>query len=101
MSIENANAGICILQETKPQKEESVKSMDSWKNRKGYIVNSEGASRGLGILWNPCKVDISVMEEISNWIVGKCKTPQDNDIFYIISVYYQIRLCRKRRFGNN
>lgn len=44
---------VVFLQETKMNKEEASLFMRSWKQWTGAFVDSEGASRGLGILWNP------------------------------------------------
>ena len=57
---------IIIIQETKLDAEGSGKMGRSLRQWQSEFKESNGASGGLGIIWNPRKVNISIINKNSN-----------------------------------
>ncbi|XP_057826906.2 uncharacterized protein LOC131038486 [Cryptomeria japonica] len=61
--------------------------MKVWKQWKGLLRQSKGASGGMGIIWNPLKVQITLLGEDKYWqhclVTSLCK----NESFNLFNVY--------------
>lgn len=85
--IDDTKADIWLLQETKWSKAETAAKMRVWKQWNGLFRQLDGASGGLGIIWNPMNVKISLVGEDKYWqhcsviILGR------NENFNLFNVY--------------
>ena len=61
---------------------------------------SRGASGGLGILWDPRKVNINIINCTKNWISGKAHSLKSDLNFTIINVYGPIKNTDKLTIWN-
>ena len=69
---------IIMLQETKLNKDEYEKfnkKIDLWKTT---LVESNGASRGLDVLWDLRKINLTDIRNGNNWICAKVSSVNSN-----------------------
>ena len=66
--LTNFNSDIILLQETKLSLDEGSKLARSLGLWQVVFLEARGASGGLGIIWNPKKVDVFSMEHNYNWM---------------------------------
>ncbi|GLJ19537.1 hypothetical protein SUGI_0352790 [Cryptomeria japonica] len=65
--MDDTKGDIWLLQETKWSKAEIDAKLRVWKKWNGLFRQSDGASGGLGIIWNPMNVNISLAGEDKYW----------------------------------
>lgn len=58
---------VCLLQETKLNQEGEMALLSKWRQWHGTFVDAKGASRDIGILWNPRKVQMEVLVGNMQW----------------------------------
>ena len=89
------NSDIILIQETKLSKIE----IDKFSKRLGIwrsiFQESRGASGGLGLIWDPRKVDVKNTHCTKNWISGKVHSLKSDLNFTIINVYGPISHTEK------
>ena len=61
-----------------------------------YISGILRASGGLGILWDPRKVSINILNSSNNWISGKVQSLKSDLNFMIINVYGPVNNTSKK-----
>ncbi|XP_059068439.1 uncharacterized protein LOC131858958 [Cryptomeria japonica] len=96
--LDQLRPDVVFLQETKMDNGEEKSLLGSWKQWSRVFVDSEGASGGLGILWN---ANIHKVEEglASNmWQVCKLHSYPLNVDFTIINVYGPCKSELQKRF---
>ena len=87
---------IILIQETKLDKIEIPKidkRLGLWNSS---FQESIGASGGLGILWNPRKVDLNIISLNTNWMSGWVQSLKSDLKFIIINIYGPITNLSKR-----
>lgn len=78
---------ITIIQETKLDMTESNKlglKLNQWQSE---FMESLGASGGLGIIWNPQKVNLSIINKASNWMSCSVSSLKNQVSFILINIY--------------
>ena len=72
--LNKLNVDIILLQETKLSLSDGLKfnrSLGIWGS---IFLEALGMSGGLGIIWNPKKVDLQCLEHSSNWMCVKVQS---------------------------
>lgn len=78
---------IILLQETKLDKAESTnigKKIRQWQTE---FQESIGASGGLGMIWNPRKVNLNIINKNPSWISSRVISLKNNLEFLLINIY--------------
>ncbi|XP_059068653.1 uncharacterized protein LOC131027512 [Cryptomeria japonica] len=77
---------ICI-QETKLGREDGARVFGVRQRWFGFFVELEGASGGLGILWNPLALQVDVVSSSKHWQMVKVNSKIMNFSCFLINVY--------------
>ncbi|XP_059078013.1 uncharacterized protein LOC131032223 [Cryptomeria japonica] len=85
---------ICI-QETKLGSEEAARTLGVRQRWSGFFVDAEGASSGLGILWNPQLVKVEAVSSSRYWQLAKVSSRTINFSGFLINVYGPIKIADK------
>ncbi|XP_057830711.1 uncharacterized protein LOC131041593 [Cryptomeria japonica] len=85
--IDDTKGDIWLLQETKWSMAETTTKMRVWKQWNGIFRQSNGAFGGLGIIWNPMNVKISLVGEDKYWKHCLVTILGQNENFNLFNVY--------------
>lgn len=85
--LDQTRTEIVILQELKLEGDSVSKFARSFKDWKCSIVESDGASRGLGVLWKDTVTDIQVIRSERSWQWVEVWSKQMHFSFNPINVY--------------
>ncbi|XP_057857632.1 uncharacterized protein LOC131066802 [Cryptomeria japonica] len=85
---------ICI-HETKLGSEEAARFLGVKQRWSGFFVDSEGASGGLGILWNPQLVKVEAVSSSRYWQMAKVNSRIFNFSSFLINVYGPTKIADK------
>ncbi|XP_057840889.2 uncharacterized protein LOC131050696 [Cryptomeria japonica] len=96
--LDQLRPDVVFLQETKMNKEEASLLIRSWKQWTGAFMDSEGASGGLGILWNPNNHKVEEVFVSPMWQVCKIHSFPLNADFILINVYGSSKPSLQREF---
>ena len=99
-NIKYFNSNVILIQESKLNSVEIdkfIKMLGVWCS---LFQVSLGASRGLGMLWDPRKVNIKILNCSKNWISGKVQSLKSDLNFTIINVYDLVNNTNKQLVCN-
>ena len=69
------------------------KMLGFWES---FFLESAGASGGLGLIWNPRRVDIHCLEFSNNWICARVQNLKSDLKFILINIYGPISHLGKK-----
>jgi len=76
-----------LIQETKTSDQDFQKQVKRIKNFEGYSIGSEGASGGIGTLWNRNKWTYSNLQSCNWWIKTELRNKSSQEIYSIYNIY--------------
>ena len=79
-----------MLQETKLNKEEGIKLDKKLGSQNVNLQESKGASGGLGMIQNPKKVILNILNSNNSWMSSRVRTLKTNIQFILVNIYGQI-----------
>ncbi|XP_057829385.2 uncharacterized protein LOC131040463 [Cryptomeria japonica] len=85
--FDQAKPKVICIQETKLGREDAARVFGVRQRWFGFFVESEGASGGLGILWNPLVVQVDVVSCSKHWQMVKVNSKIMNFSCFLINVY--------------
>ncbi|XP_059064893.1 uncharacterized protein LOC131856944 [Cryptomeria japonica] len=90
-----SNNEIIIFQETKLNLEQSSSFINYCKGWEGAFQEAKGAAGGLGIVWNPTLVQVTLLEKAENWMMCNVIHVKENVEFPLINVYGPMKTMEK------
>ena len=94
--LTNFNSDIILLQETKLSLDEGSKLAKSLGLWQVVFLEARGASGGLGIIWNPKKVDVFSMEHNYNWMSVIVHSLKSDLKCILFNIYAPVSHSRKK-----
>ena len=76
-----------LIQETKITEQDFHQQIQHFKNFIGLSIGSEGASGGIGTIWNKNKWDIINSQLCNWWIRTDLKNKGTQEVYYIYNIY--------------
>ncbi|XP_057842338.2 uncharacterized protein LOC131051743 [Cryptomeria japonica] len=98
--IDEAKGDIWVLKETKRNKSKIDMQMRVWRQWTRKFVEVDGASGGIGIIWNPLVVKGEVVDEGKHWQQCKITLLSNNESFFIYNIYGPTATPEKRELWN-
>ncbi|XP_057852131.2 uncharacterized protein LOC131062486 [Cryptomeria japonica] len=93
--FDQAKPEVICIQETKLGSEEAARILGVRQRWSGFFVDAEGASGGLGILWNPQLVKVEAVSSSRYWQMAKVSSQTINFSGFLINVYGLIKTADK------
>ena len=81
------DSDIILLQETKLNQEEGLKMKQKLGKWTSLFQQSQGASGGLGIIWNPRLINMEVLSLQVNWMGMRVTSTKTNLQLVLINIY--------------
>ena len=94
-NLNSFNSDVILIQESKLNRVEIDKFSKMLSIWRSVFQESRGASGGLGILWDPRKVNVNNIYCTKNWISGKVHSLKIDLNFTILNVYGSINNTEK------
>lgn len=82
-----SSSDIIAFQETKMDKEKANSFINSCKVWEGIFQEAIGAVGGLGVIWNPSQVRVTLLEKADHWMLCTVNSFKENLNFPLINVY--------------
>ncbi|XP_059070202.1 uncharacterized protein LOC131859930 [Cryptomeria japonica] len=99
--FDQAKPEVICIQETKLGREVAACIFGVRQRWSGHFVDSDGASGGLGIMWNPLVVQVDVVSSSKHWQVVKVISKTMNFSCFIFNVYGSTLAVDKCRLWEN
>ena len=81
------DSDIILIQETKLNRDEGMKLSQKLGRWKSELQHSQGASGGLGIIWNPRQISTELLSSQANWMGARINSSKTDLKIIIINVY--------------
>eukprot|EP00253_Pinus_taeda_P010215 PITA_10215 len=78
---------ILLIQETKSTEQDFISQTQRFKNYSGTSKGSDGASGGIGTLWNKNKWEISNSQLCNWWIRTDLRNKNTQEVYFIYNIY--------------
>ena len=88
---------IILLQETKLSIDEGIKLNKTLGIQQSIYQAANGSAGGLGVIWNPKKVDIVWLEQGTNWISVTVQSLKSDLKFILVNTYEPNNLSGKQQ----
>lgn len=86
-NLKQFESEVIILQEIKLNRDEGIKlemKLGSWNTN---FHDARGASRGLGMIWNPRKVNLNILNSNNSQMSSRIKSLKSNLQLILINIY--------------
>ena len=91
---------ILLIQETKMEKDTFLHvSAKFWKKGASVVINSRGASGGIGTLWDEQKFEVVDIKYSSNWILTLLKQKDSKNLIRIFNIFVPSSFSEKKYVG--
>ncbi|XP_059073397.1 uncharacterized protein LOC131874164 [Cryptomeria japonica] len=94
-ALVRSNSDIIAFQETKIDKEKAISFIKSCKVWEGIFQEAIGTARGLGVIWNPSLVKVTLLEKVEHWMLCTVYSFKENLNFPLINVYRPTKTLEK------
>ena len=81
------DSDIILIQETKLNRDEGIKLSQKLGRWRSELQHLQGASGGLGIIWNPRQISIELISSQTNWMGARISSTKSYIKFVIINIY--------------
>eukprot|EP00253_Pinus_taeda_P024119 PITA_24119 len=85
--LKQEQLNLLLIQETKISAQDFQHQSQNFKNFTGVSIGSEGASGGIGTMWNKNKWEIINSQFCSWWVRKDLKSKGSREIYYIYNIY--------------
>ncbi|XP_059068896.1 uncharacterized protein LOC131859315 [Cryptomeria japonica] len=86
-ALARSSSDIVAFQETKLNKEKVNNFISYCKVWEGIFQEASGAIGGLGVIWNPAQVKVTLMEKTEHWMICNVFSFKEELNFPLINVY--------------
>ncbi|XP_059068290.1 uncharacterized protein LOC131858844 [Cryptomeria japonica] len=94
-ALARCSSDIIAIQETKINHDKEDHFIKSCKVWEGFFQEAIGTAGGLGVMWNPSQVKLSLLEKAEHWILCTVFSFKENLNFPLINVYGPTKTLEK------